>query len=525
MSIEATPSKLAQSILMLDGDPFTLEDRNYILPVYDGGYERVLLYTGRQVEKSTTLAAKLVSDMILTPYTTGLYVAPTQEQARVFSSQKIDPFIRYSPFVRKNFTSTKKTDRVLQRQLTNGSELYLRYMYLTADRIRGLSADTLCIDEIQDMLRDEIPVVEEVQSHSKRPFQLYAGTPKSKVNAIQHYWDLSTKNEWVIKCTSCGTYQTVEEHNLEKKGLSCRKCGSLLNPQNGVWISTTEELEEPYYQGFRIPQPIVPWIQWDKIWYKYTKAYTRQKFYNEVLARPYDMVTKPITQDELLAICEDREFDSGYEPRTYGNLPLVMGVDYATPLGEESFTIVTIGGLVGDRFRVAYSYRYEGKEADFNFIFNDILRLCRVYKVQVLGVDWGVGSGGINAQLRQALSHGGDRLTEYQLVGRLKETIKWDPDAYLFRLDRTEILKYFFLQLKHKMVLFPKWEVSGKYLKDFLSFTVEYSESRKSIMYDREPGRPDDYGFSTLFAYLTALMLAGKMDVYEPRLPVSIRTF
>jgi len=522
------PSDFAQAVLMLDGKPFKLKngkyDRKYIYEIYNGGHRDVLLYTGRQVEKSTTLGSKLVTDLALTPYTKGLYVAPTQEQSRVFSSQKIDPFFN-SPFIRKYLRTSHTTDRVLQRQLDNGAELFLRYMYQSADRIRGISADTLCLDELQDLIRDEIPVVEEAQSHSENPFKLYAGTPKSRSNTIQQFWEMSSKTEWVVLCTHCGTYQTIEEHNIQRKGLSCRKCGGLIYPENGQWVDTaTKAADRIAYKGFRIPQPVVPWIGWDDIWTKYTVRYSRQKFFNEVLARPYDMVSKPITEKDLIALCDPsrKEFDAEYLPQVYGGFPLVLGIDYATMLGESSYTVITIGGLQPStkKYRLAFARKYKGIEADMEFIFHDVVKLTRQYKVAMIAADWGVGSGGQNARFRSALSDTRrERVYEFQLVGTLKEVIKWDTIAHLYRMDRTEILKYMFMQMKDSRMVFPRWECMEPLCLDILNIYSEYSEQTNRMKFDREPGEPDDFMFSLMFGYLGTLLMHKMMNPLEPRLP------
>ena len=81
----------------------------------------------------------------------------------------------------------------------------MRYAFLNADRVRGIPADMVCIDEIQDVLTDNIPVIEECVSHSSFKYKLYAGTPKSLDNTLESLWvEDSTQNEWVVPCDSCG---------------------------------------------------------------------------------------------------------------------------------------------------------------------------------------------------------------------------------------------------------------------------------------------------------------------------------
>ena len=77
----------------------------------------------------------------------------------------------------------------------------MRYAFLNADRARGIPAYALFIDELQDILGDNIPVIEQCLSHAPEQWKqyVYAGTPKSLDNIIETYWSShSTQNEWVV---------------------------------------------------------------------------------------------------------------------------------------------------------------------------------------------------------------------------------------------------------------------------------------------------------------------------------------
>jgi len=119
-----------------------------------------------------------------------------------------------------------------------------------------------CIDEIQDILTDNIPVIRECLSHSSYKKEVYSGTPKTTSNAIEYYWDLSSKNEWMVKCQWCNYWNMLGMDNIGKNSIICQKCGKPLNPRIGQWVTMNAE---GTWEGFRIPQLMVPWLTFDDI--------------------------------------------------------------------------------------------------------------------------------------------------------------------------------------------------------------------------------------------------------------------
>jgi hypothetical protein len=56
---------------------------------------------------------------------------------------------------------------VLQRSFKNNSMMLFSFALLDSDRVRGVSADRVCIDEVQDMDPDHVPIIQETMSYSK----------------------------------------------------------------------------------------------------------------------------------------------------------------------------------------------------------------------------------------------------------------------------------------------------------------------------------------------------------------------
>lgn len=139
--IRATPYDLAQKLLCLGGEPFDLASYPYLRSIYNTNASRVMLKTGRQVSKSTTLASKLVLNAVLHPGSVQVFYAPLQEQAMVFAQQRLREFISGSPIIREGFfEGPGKIDQVLRRVFSNGNSMItLGYAQRTADRLRGQS--------------------------------------------------------------------------------------------------------------------------------------------------------------------------------------------------------------------------------------------------------------------------------------------------------------------------------------------------------------------------------------------------
>lgn len=507
------PSEFVQTILKLNGKPFSLAGRDWLFPIYDGDLKRVIMYTGRQVEKSTTLAGHMLSRVLLIPYFQALYVAPTSEQAKIFAHQKLDPFIRESEFISKYFKGPNLTDRVFEKEFKNGSRIMLGYAYLNPDRLRGRSADALYIDEIQDFITDEIPVLEEILSHSVHKYRIFAGTPKHMQSAIEFYWRLSTQTEWVVKCGSCGRWNVLDERNIRPAGLSCAYCESLLDVRRGEWADANPGAS---FYGVRIPQLIVPWMDWQDIWDKYTR-YPRKKLFNEVLAKPYDVAQNALLRDDIFRACGSHDNTEQFEHVEYNFAPMYLGIDYAATQSETgSYTVVVIGGLVNNRFRVAYMKRYQGEEAELQNVIQDVLRLAQKFAVRRIAADWGVGSGGANAVLRTELSKlrgtpALDNVWEFYYSANLKELIKWDKRGMKFIVSRTDSLTNLFLRIKEGKVEFPRAATWQPYMEDFLNVFVDYNDKTGRIYYNKEPNKSDDFVHALNFALLAALIDAGEL--------------
>lgn len=516
-------SSLAQSLLHLHGAPFRLnrfnergdyEDRRYLEPIYNLRHNKVLLMTGRQVEKTQTLANLIVTSSIASPYYKSIYVTPSIIQTSTFSSEKLSPLINDSPLIREYFVNAKCRHQVFDKSFANGAYIFLRSAYYSADRARGISAYLFCADEIQDQLKENLDIVSECLSHAAFPRWFYTGTPKSLDNTINGFWLKSSMTEWFIPCQRHGEskkphtwfWQKAGMKNIGKHHLICKKCGHQIFPRFGEWRHTGKANAE--WKGFRIPQIMVPWVPWTPMpdaprsIISKLEDYDEAQFYNEVLGYAHDLAEKPLTQEDLRKCTNEslRNSEDNLALLNSRSVPIFAGIDWGTR-SNKSYTIFTAGYFSGDKYVVAFMKRYEGSQSDYSYIIPDIQRMITKYNIVAIGGDQGIGFAQ-NDILSSAI-HGyantpfeNRRFFPIFYVGNQTQYMVWDEKHLQYTLDRTRSMNDLFMAIKHQKVEFPCWEDSYEpFFQDFLNIHKEIRTSDTvgdRVLFSKHPDMTDD---------------------------------
>lgn len=531
--IPLLPSQFVETaILMPDAHtraltPFSFADRRYLRKIYDYPAPRVLLMCGRQVEKSTTLGNKTLAYSCLIPHFRCLYVSPSSTQTKEFSKTRLKEPLETCPSL-KTWFPNHLTDNVFEKKAINRSQITLRYAFLNADRCRGLSADLIAMDEFQDLLLDNIPVIEEAASHSAFKWFIYSGTPKSLDNPIQHYWDsYSTQNEWAVPCDRHGTpnnpgswhWNVLTEKNIGLKGLICDRCGEPIDSANPAaqWVRTGNPNQKfDTFEGFRIPQLMVPWIEWSNILTKYN-SYPRSKFYNEVLGRSFDSGQRPLTRQDVYDNCEP-EFSMAAEAlkeikdRLIRN-KVYAGIDWGQD-SSNSYTVLTLGAYVDGFFRIFFIHRFVGAESEPKHQIEKIKKFIQAFQITRIGVDYGGGFWPNDELLR---AFGSQRIIRYQ-YSTPKTLMKYDSNKGRFLVHRSEVMSAVFNAIKRRSVFrFPKWsEFGSPFGADMLSIFSEYNERTRMTEYKKSPNTTDDSFHSLVFCFLAAMIDHPRPDILLP---------
>lgn len=507
LNISVSPTSWVPSHVQLKGTPFSFKDREYLIPIYDSPYPKRFIKAGRQVEKSTSLCNIMIQEMACQPYMNALYVSSSSVQTGVFSTSYFKDTLRGSPALETYYRpgSSKYTDKVYEKQFTNNSRAFFRYAFLSADRTRGISARMLLLDEIQDMLPKNIPIMEECTSHFMKDRQwIYSGTPKTFENAIEIYWRRTTQKEWAVKCTACGHWNILGEDNVREKGLSCdrKTCEKLIDPRNGQWARFGSIDAE--FDGYRISQLMVPWTVWKEIWIKY-KNYPRQQFFNEVLGLSCELASSIITQIDLMKACAA----GGYQmfmswPRERYYQSLHAGVDWGA--GQGSMTVLVIGGFRDGVFEIIYMRKFDPARVDQDEIVKEIAKTCAKFKCVRAGADWGFGFMQ-NQELQKAMP--GCPVWRYYSSATQKANIAFNKKGRFFVINRNSVIGDLFNSIKRGQVRFFSWRQFEPFSRDFLGVFPDYRTDTRMLYYNHPADVPDDAVHATNYARTTAMLYHG----------------
>lgn len=520
-------SKIVENFLTVDGQPFVFAGREYVKGLYDlvkeypSGCRNQIWHTGRQVEKSTTQAAKSISLGIAVPAYKTLYITPRFDQVTVFSQQRFKPMCEDSKKILGRWVKPSECLwQVGAKQFANGSFYNFRSCYLSADNSRGISANHLMIDEIQDILSENIPIVEQCQSHSSAElrFRTYAGTPKTNSNVITRRYQNSCQFEWLCKCEGCQHWNYLDENVIGPDFFECVRCHKEIFPSKGQWVPARPELLDKCW-GFRIPQIMVPFKTHKDIKELRDDPQTsRRQFYNECLGLPYDEGELVLTEKDMVEACAAGDGNGMWTAgESYGlarrGIPVFAGIDYGTAEGNTpSFTVITIGYMNAyEKFQVIYMEKLLGEKANLAKQPHYLNNLMRSYGVRWVGADWGFGAP-INQRLIEefgwARANANHILMEFQYV-KQKNKANWSSKATRYMLDRNQSMNDMIDAIRNKRITFFKYDEMRPYVLDFTTIFIEFDEYHGTMRYDHQ--LPDDCFHSVNYAYSAAKQYYGKL--------------
>lgn len=530
-----TLEPLLPLFLQLNGKPVSLKNHFPFSPIFRTHVPRkTILVAGRQLSKSTSMAARGVLWHTAIPDFTSLYVTPLYEQVRRFSNNYIRPFIDHSP-LRHVMLGPLSERSVLQRSFRNASKMIFSFALLDADRVRGVSCDAINIDELQDMDPAHLSIIGEAISASDWKLTFLAGTPKSLDNPIHGNFGESSQAEWWIRCRHCRKLNIPSlDEDLEKMigplhddiseqtpATICARCRKPIYPRDGRWVHRYPERRWTF-AGYHVPQLIVPMhyarrYEWSQLLAKQRgqQGYTQPRFFNEVLGVSVDVGQKLISETELRAAgtlpWDNNPADPS--PVMLRRLPhyrmRVLAVDWGGGGEDEvSFTTLALLGLSatgevhclwGKRLILSQEHLREAQE---------ILHWMRVFNVDLVAHDY-TGAGIIRETVMVAAGVPLERLVPVQYVraasASLMQFVPPTPihDRGYFRLDKTRSLLYMFHGLKTGAVRTFRYarRVGGAdedpgLLGDMLALVEEKTSTRLAgdlYVITRNPRLSDDF--------------------------------
>lgn len=513
-------SDLLPLLFRVRGEPYSLNDYPQFKEFYDKIYVPDLLYIcGRQVGKSLNLSRSEIFDIITIPQYQILYVSPLEKQARRYSTLYLQeainscPLAQYLQATKKKLSDSTIIKSVHHQTFANGAGIQLTYAKTSPDRARGIYADRIDFDEIQDQLADHIPIISESLTASNYGVRRFTGTAKTTDNIIEKLWQDSSQCEWSMKCTACNHWNQPTLANnvldmIKADGLYCVRCAKKLNPRQGEWVPAYPD-RMSIFRGYHVPQIIIPAIienslKWSNL---VKKILTRplpfilQEILGISCSEGARIITlKDIEKQSILPYVKDMQTPEYLSKFTF----IVGGVDWGGA-EKQSFTVHTIIGITYDaKIEVLYAKRFSGFSPDETMQL--IAKAHTFYNCKILAADYGMGFDK-NIMLEQRF---GVPVAQIQLV-RQNQLLNYNPvlGHNRWTVDKVTALDILFLAIKYGRIFFPPQEEFKTFTDDLLSPYEDISDVAGITYrrYLRNPSRPDDFAMALMFACVIAIKI------------------
>lgn len=518
-------------LLWLNGKPYNLDDYYVFKPIFRiQSPHKIVLKSGRQVGKSTSLAALSIIRSIAIPYHKIMFITPLRDQARNISDSYVKNFLVGSPIGRYFINDNRTKSSTFYKEFATHSRIAFRYAQISADRIRSYSNDVIIIDELQNFDHDFLPIVESTMSASTWRLKYFAGTPLDFENSLQYEWEDTCQYEWGIKCTHCGYWNIAcieedlekmigpfrEDISEEKPATICAKCAKIIYPRTGQWIAKRKELVN-YSEGYHIPQIIMPLHYADvSRWYELLEKkqkWQRQKFYNEVLGEACDEGIVLVREEDIkkAGALEDFSIDFClWKKETNQYSTTILAIDWGGG-GEttESYTCIAFLGLTPfGVIEVPWAIKF----VNVCDPFEEANEICRYY--QMLNPDFIVHdyTGGIGNLRENILVDKGISVTSIVPVYIQGSTTNYVVTVVdipsrarkHYRIDKTKAMQIVVGAMRAGFLKFFSYQKDynqQKLLHDFLNIIEERKVTvggRETYRITKKKKTSDDFAMTTM---------------------------
>lgn len=494
-------SQLVTSKLNFEGKPISFKDYKLQQQILDANADEVLLKCARQTAKSMLLMEYSLSSVMGIPYRAFLYVAPTLNQAKVFSNDKILNRINESHDFRRWYIDKDCKRNIFEKSFSNGSKMYFR-AETQLDGIRGISVHSNLIDEVQDVPHDSLPIIEETMSGRDNNTVWYAGTPKTVHNPIESIWKKSSQIVPVMVCPA-GHHNIPYLDNIFPDGVRCKKCKERIDVRNSYFKRMGRKDAE--VQGFWVPQIVLPLHaesekKWRKLYRKFLN-YPSDQFLNEVMGISSGEGLYLLQEKHLRQACRDPEaFDMWDSVDPYAGISeLWCGVDWGAT-NVKSFTVMMIGGYnhFTHKFQVVYGKKFI--ESNHLAVVDEMASMIEHFNVQHVIADWGSGFMA-NEVLQSKIQC--PLLPCMYTSDRIRFGL--DKIAGYYKASRNRTIIDCFKQIKTGRIHFYSWKdfriMAPMFLAEFQEAGTD-NRGNVTLKFDHAEDQPDDglHAFNYLFS-------------------------
>jgi len=356
------PDRWAQYFRTINGKPFSLHLRPYLIEIYrhfqpskkSGKTKMIILKCSRKVEKTETICNLLMYGLLNIPYFNAVYTAPRQPQVSRFVDERFNGALMSS--INGGCLMKPRVKTSVSHQTFNVGARSLNHLYAysnwgDAHGLLGIEADMVCIDEYQDSGADVLPMLVEMLALSEYKWVLVSGTAREQGSDFWKLWEKSSKGEWT----------------------------------GNEWVHGDSDDD---IIGYHISQKMHPEITDEDIQMK-KATYTPRRYANEVLGEFFAGSTKPLTFDEAL-----RAVDTDRKILRFVEAPeeTVMGVDWGN---QTTVVIMRKNGEIVNCLKLDSRADFENDEVE------EIKNLIERYNCVQVVCDIGYGARQVKELQRQ----------------------------------------------------------------------------------------------------------------------------
>lgn len=461
------PVTFIEQTRILNGKPFSFEDREYILPIHRDPSRRIYVRKGRQTEFSEWLLNLIIFNAWRYPGTVHLYMADRQSHTYKFSNYRMKiKTIQHSEKIQqiielKNHNTTKMI-------FNNGSIVYFQSAWNGFIEGEGVDADFIYLDEIQNMDLTELTTVIESMTASPHKRFYAVGIGSAQGSEWDKLFLSGTTNEW------------------DKKAKA--------------WIPKNPNAK---YSSYHVPQTIVPTVSAEELEEKRAE-YPPAKFETHVMGNSVKGESVPLSAIDMQKVMIDSLNFTMPSDVDHNLGPVVIGIDYGG--GTKAFTVPFITQFTDIQmpiWKILYTTRI--KDPDTEVQIRKLSNLIDAYN-PVIGVH---DLGGATRQTQEMENKYGHILTKWHASAPRSDPVNYNKlhSHNMIGINHSYALEQVFDMIKRPQIIGGKpiyrtqipnanSDESSWIIDDFTSMFGKMhtpSNGQEYMKYEKSPdGSPND---------------------------------
>ena len=267
-----------------------------------------------------------------------LYVLPSESDASDFSSGRFDPALEESTHLREMFSDVNNVG--LKR--AGSATLYVRGGK-SRSKLKSIPTGFIVLDEIDEMPKENIPLVLERFSGQEIKQCMMLSTPSVPEHGINKYYSDTTQEHFFFTCPHCSkqiemkfpesiniTADKVTDKSLRDSYYICYECDGRLDHEEKIQAIGTghyvPKYNDRFNRGFQVNQLYSPTVRAWELGESYLKSLydptEEQEFYNSKLGKTH------LVGDSRVLDSDFEKCKQNYLADTHFTSPIVtMGID------------------------------------------------------------------------------------------------------------------------------------------------------------------------------------------------------